>query len=109
VVERRDQVSAQVTFHFRLGVQTSRNLHRNFLKKFSSPCPVVQLDFNMAIGPRPKMAARGVDAWVEGAAALILGPDPEFGYPFGASFPVPALWLPHGIGPVRKSTLEGKA
>lgn len=40
VVERRDQVSAQVTFHFRLGAQTSGNLHRNFLEKFSGACPV---------------------------------------------------------------------
>jgi hypothetical protein len=101
VVERRDQVSAQVTFHFRLGAQPSGNLHRNFLQKFSGACSIMQLDFNVAIGPRPEMKAGSVDAWVKGTAALILGPDPEFRYPFGDSFPLPALWLPHGFSPVR--------
>ena len=42
-----------------------------------------------------------MDAWINGTAALILWPDPEFRYPFGDSFPLPALWLPHGFGPVR--------
>ena len=41
VVERRNQVSAQVAFHFRLVAKPSRHLHRDLFEKFCGARAIV--------------------------------------------------------------------
>ena len=80
MVKCGNQISAEVPSNCRLKPQTTRHVHRNFLKKFRGARTVAQLALHMAVSPRPK-AIRGIEnARINSPTPLVLGPNPEGWY-----------------------------